>query len=156
MTKKQLALGKAGFSLAIILVYIAYLVFFFTYGQAAFQRAANKMSEEQAFGGLGPAVGLMFAIIAVIAFAAPTLLFLIACIGNFVGKGKKMIAFTVVSLVAEVLAAAVLFFLSLFAMDGTLYDLGMVLVTGLFDLLVVASFIHSIIVLAMQKKALDE
>lgn len=156
MTKKKLSLWKAIASLAIIVMYIAYLIFFFTYGQTAFQRAAGKMSEEQAFGGLGPAVALTFALIAVIAFAVPALLFIISCIGNFASKGKKVVGFTVVSLIAEILGCAVLFFLSLFAMDGTLYDGLMVAVTAMFDLVVLASFVFSIIVLIKQKNAPEE
>ncbi|MBQ7912853.1 MAG: hypothetical protein IJ308_03795 [Clostridia bacterium] len=153
MTKKKLALGKAVFSLAIIIVYVGFLIFFFTYGQGAFQRAADKMGEQQTLGGIGAAVGLTFALIALIAFAIPGLLFIISCIGNFASKGNKVVGFTAVSLVAEILACAALFFLSLFAMDGTLYDAIMVAATGVFDLAVIASFVHSIVVLVKQKNA---
>ena len=156
MTKKKLALGKAWFSLAIIFIYLAFCVFFFTYGRAAFQRAANKLGEEQTLGGLGPAIALTFAFIALLAFAVPALMCLIASIGNFVGKGKKLIGFTVVSLIAEILATFVLVFLSIFTLDGTLYDGLVVAVTAVFDLLVIASFVHSIIVLIKQKTAEEE
>lgn len=156
MTKKKLALGKAWFSLAIILAYAAFCTFFFTYGKAAFQRAANKLGEKQAFGGLGPAIALAFAIIALVCFAVPAVMFLISAIGNFKGKGGKLLGFTIVSLVAEFLAIVILFFLSLFAFDGTLYDAVMIVVTSGFDLAVLASFVDSIIVLVKRKKATDE
>jgi len=155
MTKKKLALGKACFSLAIVLVYAVYLVFFFTYGQNAFQRAADKMNEGQTLGGIGAAIGLTFSLIALIAFALPALLLIISCVGNFVSKGKKL-GFTVVSLIAEILACAVLFFLSLFAMVGTLYDGLTVAATAAFGLVVLASLVHTVIVLVKQKNAAEE
>lgn len=156
MTKKKLSLLKAFSSLAIILIYAAYFIFFLTYGQMAFQRAADKMGEQQTLGGLGAAVGLMFALIALISFAVPALLFLVSCIGNFANKGKRVIAFTVVSIVAEVLAVAILFFVNLFTFDGTLYDVVMVGATAILDLAVLVSFVISIIVLAKQKTAIEE
>ena len=114
------------------------------------------MGEQQTLGGLGAAVGLMFALIALISFAVPALLFLVSCIGNFASKGKRVIAFTVVSIVAEVLAVAILFFVNLFTFDGTLYDVVMVGATAILNLAVLVSFVISIIVLAKQKTALDE
>ena len=156
MTKKKLALRKAWFSLAIIIAYLTFCTFFFTYGRAAFQRAANKLGEKQAFGGLGPAIALVFAIIALVCFAVPAVMFLISAIGNFKCKGGKLLGFTIVSLVAEILAIAVLFFLSLFTFDGTLYDAVVIAVTGVFDLVVLASFVDSIIVLVKRKTAADE
>lgn len=156
MTKKKLALSKGGFSLAILLVFAAFFVFFFTYGQTAFQRAADKLGQEQTMGGLGPAFALVFCLVAVVCLALPALLCIIACIGNFAGKGNKLVAFTVVSLIAEIAAIALLVFLSALFMDGTLYDGVVIAVTAVLDVSVLASFVHSIVVLAKQKNATEE
>ena len=153
MNKKSLALSKGGFSIAILLGYLAFCAFFFTYGLKAFQRAAEKLSGQQTLGGLAPAFALTFALIALCGFILPALLFLISSIGNFVGKGNKLSGFTAVSLIAEILAIAILFFLSLFFLDGTLYDGLAVAVTLIFDGLVLTSFIHSVIVLVKGKTA---
>ncbi|MBQ5929243.1 MAG: hypothetical protein IIX02_00455 [Clostridia bacterium] len=153
MTKKQLALGKACFSLAIILAYLAFVVFFFTYGRAAIQRVANELSEQKTMGGLGPALLLVLAIIPLIAFAVPAIMCLISSIGNFKGRGTKLVGFTVVGLVAEILAIVALGFLAIFFLGATQYDILSVVVTGAFAVLAVVSFVHSIIVLVQQKTA---
>ena len=153
MTKKQLALGKAWFSLAIIFTYVAFCAFFFTYGRNAVQRAVDEMGQKQTMGGLGPAIMLVLAIIPLIAFAVPAIMCLISSIGNFKGRGTKLVGFTVVGLVAEILAIVALVFLAIFFLGATQYDILSVVVTGAFALLAVVSFVHSIIVLVKQKTA---
>ena len=156
MTKKKLAVGKAWFSLAIIFTYVAFCAFFFTYGRNAVQRAVDEMGQKQTMGGLGPAIMLMFAIITLIAFAVPAIMCLISSIGNFKGKGEKLVGFTVVGLIAEIFAIITLIFLTSFTFGAVQYDALVMVVTGVFDLLVLVSFVHSIFVLAKQKTADEE
>ena len=155
MTKKKLALGKGALSLAIILVYAAFWVFFYTYGKNAMQRAADKLGEQKTMGGLGIAFLMTFDLVALVAFAVPALLLLISCIGNFASKGNKK-GFTVLSLIAEILALIVLFFISLYSLEAALYDVIVVLAVAVFDALTIASFVHSVVALVKYKNADDE
>ena len=155
MTKKSLSLSKGGLALAVFVAYLAFCAFFFTYGIDKMQEVANRLGEEGTFGGIGVAFLLTFALIALVAFAVPEVMFLISFIGNFVNKGKT-IGFTVVSLVAEIISIAVLLFLTNFFIAGVEYDILSIVIMGIFDLLVLVSFVHSIIVLVKQKTADEE
>ena len=155
MTKKKLASAKGLCSLGIILAYAAFCAFFFTYGRFAVQRAANEMNEQQTLGGLGAAFAYVYALVFLLAFAVPTILFLISTIGNLTKKGEKLVGFTVVSLVAEILGMIALFLTAVFFMAATLYDILSVVAMAVFFLLVLIGFIHSITVLSKAKKAED-
>ncbi len=162
MTKKKLSLLKAFSSLAIIVMFLAFCAFFFTYGRVAIQNAIDKLQAEPVpegsinLSGLGPAILLVLAIIAVLAFIVPAVMSLIAMIGNFTSRGNKLVGFTVVGLISEIFGVVVLLFINSFFMEATLYDVFTVIVLALFDLVVLASFVMSILVLVKQKTALDE
>ena len=161
MTRKKLAISKALFSLVAFLGFFLLCAFFFTYGNEAAKELIEKLQSEPVesgqinLSGLGPAVLLVLCIIALISFALPELLFLISFSGNF-GKQGSTIGFTVVSLVAEVFAGVILTFFTACFIEGTGYDLAAIIVTGVYDAFIFASFIQSIVVLASHKKAKEE
>ena len=145
MSKKKLSLLKAVSSMAIILIYAVYLIFFFTYGKQEIQRVNE----------LGAGIGAALSIIPLGCFALPGALLLLSLIGNFIKKGKT-VAFTIISMVAEILGMAALFFVTILLWDLAIRSIAVLIATILFDLLFVASFIISIVVLAKQKNAVDE
>ena len=145
MTKKKLSLLKAFSSLAIIVTFLAFCAFFFTYGKKEIQRVNEP----------GAGIGAALSIIPLVCFALPGALLLLSLIGNFIKKGKT-VAFTIVSLVAEILGMAALFFVTILLWDLAIRSIAVLIATILFDLLVVASFVISIIVLAKQKTAIEE
>ncbi len=162
MTKKKLSLMKAVSSMAILIICLAFVVFFCTYGRVAIQNAIDKLQTEPApegsvnLSGLGPAILLVYSIVMLFALILPMVMSLIAMIGNFASGGKKVVGFTVVALISEIIAMPILFFLTTFFLGATAMELLTVLVTALFDLSVVVGFIISIVVLAKQKNAVEE
>ena len=162
MTKKKLSLLKAFSSMAILIICLAFVVFFCTYGRVAIQNAIDNLQTEPTpegainLSGLGPAILLVYSIVMLFALILPMVMGLIAMIGNFASGGKKVVGFTVVALISEIIAMPILFFLTTFFLGATMMDLLTVLVTALFDLSVVVGFIISIVVLVKQKNAVDE
>ena len=158
MTKKSLAMSKAGFSLAIFVTFFLLCAFFFTYGKTAVQEVVEKLQAEPVengtinLSGLGPAFLLIFAGISLICFALPELLFLISFSGNFAKQGSTK-GFTIVSLIGEIFGVIIMFFFTMFFLEAAGYNIVAIIVTAAFDLLVFVSFIHSIVVLAKHKNA---
>ena len=166
MTRKRLAISKACFSLAIFLGFFLLCAFFFTYGKAAVQEAIKELTDASktqnttnngldfsGLGiGLGPAFLLIFSGIALICFALPELLFLISFSGNFAKQGSTK-GFTIVSLIGEIFGVIIMFVFTACFFEATNWDVVAFIGVTSFDLLLFASFINSIFVLACHKKA---